>query len=371
MKFIIFSKNEWHKRFARKQQLAMALAKIGHQVVYYNPPREIWRIPLKEGIRDFYLLFIGKGQNVQKITIKPRLRFLPGERFPLIRYFDRWIFKRFVNQKKRSDFMVFYHPWDLYLMKMFKNKAVRIFDWTEDWSIYYRSIQHKQRLNLARFQEKMIAEADIVFCVSKFLYDKAILLNKKSHIIHNATALPGLDKKHLPQSFWDYISRPRIGFAGHLGPWFDFDLFLDVALKLPKYSFILVGDVLNDLKWRIKEMPPNVYWKGFLEYEYLPEFYRECDTLIAPYRKDISGDPSKIYDYLFLGKPIVSTLTDSTICFKDFIYLAHDSDSFVEYLKNGIKEDNKAKRNDRIKWAKKQTWSERAQLVLNILKENR
>jgi hypothetical protein len=73
----------------------------------------------------------------------------------------------------------------------------------------------------------------------------------------------------------------------------------------------------------------------------------------------------KIYQYLATGKPIVTTPVSPADRFDNVMYVASDKFEFVKYLKLASEENDPEMRRKRINMALENTWSKRADIILN------
>lgn len=113
---------------------------------------------------------------------------------------------------------------------------------------------------------------------------------------------------HRSASWLASLPKPVIGYAGGLHRLVDYELLLESARAHPHWSWVFVGS---------RQMPvdelaalPNVYLLGERPHGQLADYIRQFDVCIVPY---IVNDyartvvPTKINEYLAMGKPVVST----------------------------------------------------------------
>lgn len=104
------------------------------------------------------------------------------------------------------------------------------------------------------------------------------------------------------------LPRPVIGYVGGIHRFFDAGLLASMARARPAWSWVLVGP-LQTPPGELKQIP-NVHLVGAKAHAELPAYIGSFDVGIVPY---LSNDytatvvPTKINEYLAMGKPVVST----------------------------------------------------------------
>lgn len=104
------------------------------------------------------------------------------------------------------------------------------------------------------------------------------------------------------------IPAPRIGYVGGLHRFVDYNLVCHLAEARPDWSWIFVG--ARQVELRQLERLPNVYLLGQKPHEELPKYLKLFDVCLVPYLTDdqmSTVTPTKINEYLAVGKPIIST----------------------------------------------------------------
>ncbi len=99
-----------------------------------------------------------------------------------------------------------------------------------------------------------------------------------------------------------------IGYYGYLAEWMDQELVCELARQRPEWEFVFVGKAIVDVS--ALESLPNVHLLGFKPYQELFDYAQFFDVTTIPFRVDEKMDcvsPIKFYEYLALGKPVVSS----------------------------------------------------------------
>jgi glycosyltransferase involved in cell wall biosynthesis len=112
------------------------------------------------------------------------------------------------------------------------------------------------------------------------------------------------------------LPRPIIGYIGGIHRHIDFELLAEMARRQPNWSWVFVGAIqtgLGDLS-RLR----NVHLLGQQPFRDLAHFIRQFDVCIVPYRVSPfthSVVPTKINEYLAVGKPVVATALPAVLRF--------------------------------------------------------
>ena len=116
----------------------------------------------------------------------------------------------------------------------------------------------------------------------------------------------------LPDSF-------TVGYSGHLYAGRGVGLMLELARRLPKIRFLLVGGRSEDVAARKEQAGglTNVHFIGFVPNAELPLYQAACDVLLIPYSRQVAGssgsdiapytNPLKMFEYLASGRPVLAS----------------------------------------------------------------
>jgi glycosyltransferase involved in cell wall biosynthesis len=109
-----------------------------------------------------------------------------------------------------------------------------------------------------------------------------------------------------------------IGYVGGLHRHVGVDMLIEMARARPAWSWVFVG--LTEVPLKDLAGLPNVYLHGQRPHHELAHYIRSFDVCIVPYRRSAYTEtvvPSKINEYLAMGKPVVSTNLPPVCDFND------------------------------------------------------
>ncbi|MDZ5254637.1 glycosyltransferase [Clostridium sp. LIBA-8841] len=167
--------------------------------------------------------------------------------------------------------------------------------------------------------------------------------------------------------------RPIIGYYGALAKWFDYKLIEKLAKEREEYEIILIGmDYDGSYGQSNLKNYSNVSYLGMIDYKDLINYSKCFDVCIVPFIKnDItdSTSPLKIFEYMALEKPIVTT--DINEC-KNYnsCMVSKDYDEFIRNIDRSLKLGLRDRKYFKIlkKEAEENTWDNRAELIKKSIK---
>jgi glycosyltransferase involved in cell wall biosynthesis len=128
---------------------------------------------------------------------------------------------------------------------------------------------------------------------------------------------------------------PRIGYLGAIAPWFDFEAVEGVARAHPNWSVTLIGPIMlgvEEAAGRLADLP-NVSIVDPVPYDDVPRVLRSFTVGIIPFRYNAltrGVNPNKMYEYLAMGLPVVSTAFSTEVSrYPDVVAATDTADAFV------------------------------------------
>ncbi|MFQ5646641.1 MAG: glycosyltransferase, partial [bacterium] len=306
--------SDWDEPKRCRHHLVRLLAE-NNQVVWVEKTISFNDFSLKKISR--FLRFIRPPRRVKDnltvLTPPPAVPLL--DKLPYLEYVNDFILLLFIkrNLKKLGfDTTVF---WSFSCYAEFLVGKFR-----ERFSIYYCNdpfnAWDKSRRILK--EKKLCRKVDLLLTPSKYLTEEKKKLNANTHtLLHGVDTAVYLKDHGIPPEDISGIPHPIIGYSGPVREIVDIELIRFLAGERPGWSIVLIGPVVEmsqsaRKKWEaLKE--PNIYLLGEKEVDTLPAYLKETDVDIFPYSTAFFEEyhycqiPLKYFEYLSMGKPIVST----------------------------------------------------------------
>jgi glycosyltransferase involved in cell wall biosynthesis len=221
---------------------------------------------------------------------------------------------------------------------------------------------------------RAVSSADLVLTASDKLYQMAKALNPRVYLLPNACDydyFSGKNNRDYQEADSDIagIEKPIIGYIGVVVSWCDLDLITAVADSFPHCNLIVIGPLYN-----ISQVPqrPNIHWLGFKPYEKLAAYARNFDVGIIPFKNTSmteSVNPIKMWEYMAVGLPVVATALPEARKHGDLVLYSETREDFLRNIERALYQDTPEKKQQRQQVAQENSWMQRAQTVIEIIKE--
>jgi len=214
-------------------------------------------------------------------------------------------------------------------------------------------------------EDRLIRTADLVFAHSKALFDRCSQLTDRVHIFQygfNRRVFADANPSVPPDLAG--IKRPIVGYVGGIHKAVDFELLEKTARAYPEMSLVLVGPLQVDVGCLTSL--PNVHFLGQKKYEDLPGYIGRFDVCLIPYilnEYTRNVFPTKLNEYLIMGKPVVSMKLPEVEyfnkCHQSIVSVADGHETFIKQVVAELDQDNDARRTQRIRLVQKNGWTEK------------
>lgn len=374
---LIYLGDQWDERERRRQQLAKALAVSGmfDEICYVETSLSgVSLIKFVLGIadsdaRDRWSRIWKKGRTFRASGVKVVTPFM-------LRPFGHALKKAGVKSLL-SDFskigiggvpsvLWVSHPrWGGCSTQM--DSEVRVYDRSEDFAAM-EGADSKIGSELMAADLRLIRSSNLVLVQTPEHQDFAGKYNENVHCVPNGvdTAMfEGSENRAIPAELRD-LPRPLLGYVGSVAGRIDWSLIRRLSREFLKATIVFVGradGAPNDV-----QRLGNVRFLGERGYRQLPDYLTAFDIGLIPYHpQKFYGSPTKLFDYLAAGLPIVATDFAGTREYADWVLVADGEEQFVRHVRQALDSTGSADSINRKAAAESFSWVNRAEYVKRLL----
>ncbi len=260
----------------------------------------------------------------------------------------------------------------------------------------YKSYFHKPLLNiyhsqhdikLTRYLQKhgveaetrILKEADIISVSSKNLYREFSQFSKDVHYLPNAVDFDLFNRIEVnndrPFDLESSGNTPIIFFAGYLSRIrIDYSLLIELCEAYPQYLIVVVGtyEELDVVEYKLDQIH-NLLLMGNRRHESIPQYIQAAKVCIIPYLCNALNKslfPMKLHEYLALGKPVVTTdFSEDLHAYQEVINISKSINEFIDNVGILVNENDQVIKQQRIKRAQENKWSDRIQHLESIIEK--
>ena len=360
---------------ARKHAIVEAFSKQGFEAVYVERPSS--RDSVLGGSISLNRSLPGLASPGSYVTLPTGIRVLPvpkklsllgcrvglwsGANNLLI---NRWLRRFFARYRSRSDKKIFAIVTTPKWEPILRNIPFDTFcyDKTDEPQ------NLKGRYTLDEFHElerRLIARADLLSAVTPPLAEpmRGPAGEKKILVVPNGADYDMFQaKKTEPVDEFRGIAEPIVGLTGSMASWIDFDLILDAARSMREVSFVLVGPRAKRVGLTPLEAQPNIHLFDRVPFDRIPSIVNRFAVCLIPMKDGAvarSAKNTKLYDYLSLGKPIVTTDLPELDDIREMIYRTKHAEDFVPAIRKALEEKDGSLKELREQYSRENSWSAR------------
>lgn len=342
---------DWHFRYQRPQQLALALAQWGFRVFYISvnfvdDSKPGFRTEVLHPSLTLHQIFlhVSGAQSIYQDT--PSEAVLQQQRIG-----QRMLWEHF---EIRDAIHIVQHPYWTDLAAAV-SQAKLVYDCMDFHAGFSNTSEKHHKGEMA-----LIRCADLVIVSSDFLYDYVASVEpKKIALVRNGAEFDRFKSAYSNQA---HSASFVIGYYGAIAEWFDVDLVKAVAIAFPEARVCLIG---ADTVGAAAELAGinNIEFTGELPYSELPRHLATFSVCLIPFKilpLTLATNPVKVYEYLSAGKAVVAVDLPELKSMSSMVYTASSRQGFVDAIRLAVSEDCDDLRRSRQAFAATQTWQARA-----------
>ena len=350
---LCLSSQPWSAVPTRTQQLMTRLKDA--RILFLEPPSRDYRKPgrkVRPGLTVHPLPPVPEADQDQRL-----LRFLRDRRLA------RYILRLMDYHRFREPLLWCTAPEHIHLLDAIPHRGL-VYDCAQDWLD-----------TPPEWESDLALAADVIFAASEGLAHHLSPCSDNIALLPNGVSFPMFSRPagECPPPLAG-LDGPVLGFTGTL--WEDLDLapVIQAARAMPRCTFVFVGRLWDNPRLPALEALPNVRLTGPQLAVDIPDYLNRFDVCLHLQRRSDYGSdivPSRIYEYLASGKPIVAMVyPDHVEHFPDVIYAAHTPGEFVRLCQRALEEPEGWLAQRRREHGADAAWSNRADQVIQLLSAN-
>lgn len=329
--------------WTRYHQIFTELAREGHNVHVIQAPPQVSRET------NFQEIEVEMPEKLFLHEIRVNL-FIWHTQFPLNKLIKKGYYSyKCIKEVKRMvkeydiDVLFLYNIPQLPLMDV--KGCVKIFDFADDYAAMLRQelgvLTNPLLMKIGKSMlSRMVEKSDLTLAVSKVLANSIRSSDsRKIHVLPNGVDLE-TDRIGTGKDIKAKYKTPIIGFIGSFEYFIDFDLILAAAVRCPEYTFLLVGSGRDFAKVKQqveRKQLENVVLIGGVPHSEIYQYIDAMDiclNIFKPIKISHSACPIKLFEYLSMKKPVISTrLEELKYIDHDFLFYADDLEELTSQVK--------------------------------------
>lgn len=273
-------------------------------------------------------------------------------------------FKRFSLIRKLNDYLCVVILTCYILLLSFKNRYKNIFIWFFDtywyqtfiflnrfyYSIYdcvdyyldLTFLPENKKEQRIREEINMIKKVDLFVVNSYQLFDLYKEIRSDLKIVPQGFRLDIFKKFNNFERKMNNTNKKIIGFVGGINNRLDYDLLIKLVFRNPEINFVFWGPIQELTKENSKKKEklfsaPNVKSGKSINKNEIPKIISEFDLGMIPYniKQDFNRFcyPMKLFEYFYLGKPVISTPIEELKRFPKFVKIGNTVNLWEKHIK--------------------------------------
>lgn len=293
----------------------------------------------------------------------------------------RYLVKRAVERLKGNENheIVTYitHPSMMEYFNTYK-KAIKIYNPYDKFSEF--GIDAEINRKIEEIESEFVPKFDVVLCP----HYQMVKFYKRFNT--NTVLFPhGVDFEHYSKATRREtivavdiarIKRPIVGYAGVINERMDSDVLKYILKTRPDWSIVMIGPKRSDKRTEVMFDAlmkfPNFSWLGYRDSDTLPNYLKNFDVGIIPYKVEKwvkwSSNPLKLHMYMAAGIPAVTCALDNIERTYDSTYVARELNEWIVKIQAALDENKEEGIKDiRLLQASNNDWNLRVNFLLEML----
>ena len=280
---------------------------------------------------------------------------------------------RFAKQLDfNSPILWLYDPYAVKPDGLFDEKLI-CYDCNDDISSF-ANLSYKKN-NMLALEEELVKKAHLVFATSKNLYHAKKESNPNTYYFPSGVDFEQFHKALLhsckiPDDV-KYFTKPIIGFVGAITNYrINWEWIQSMSISRPEWTIVFIGPRLESPPDEILQQE-NIHFLGSKDTGSLAGYLKAFDVCIIPYKGETflkSCQPTKTFEYLAAGKPVVSSYIPELEDYMMVVRLSKNENEFIANIDAALEEGKKQEFVQRcLETAKGNTWENRVEKISELI----
>jgi glycosyltransferase involved in cell wall biosynthesis len=289
------------------------------------------------------------------------------------RYLDylRSVLKENEIGRRRTIFWVCPVNFDLPSIALAFNPELIVADVIDDNRTWFApgSDEWEER---SRNYEEVLGMSDLTITNSQVVKQTMLAFTDEIQVVPNAAELP--DVREPRQARPEELKRltgPILGYAGNLSSRIDIDLLEYLAAARPEWNIVLIGSTHLSKEVLSLDAHDNVHFLGVKRYPEVQQYIGNFDVALIPHldnQMTRAMNPLKLFVYVSMNVPVVSTEIENLGELREFIHVARDKHDFLRKVESALGEGKDASGDEKLAHLLKQnSWEERVNTILELI----
>ncbi|MBL8046618.1 MAG: glycosyltransferase, partial [Anaerolineales bacterium] len=378
---LLFAHNAWNEVWRNNQHISSRLARE-NLVLYVEPkvyplsklrrgqvPKAVWAQPRLTHAQDSLWLY-------RHPVWAPRMPAKLGLD-KLMRQLRRTALLSALRQLKfKPNFLSWvYQPKDSELVGQMGERFI-IYSVVDEYAAFGHQTPEAQQFIRER-ERQLLQIADLVLVTSPALLASKSSLNPSTVWVPNGVDFTLFEQawranEPLPEDIIR-LPRPIVGYSGHISGRLNLPLLKQLAEMRPNWSVVLVGSVWEtgaEAQLAALRQLPNVYFLGQKPAAHVPHYISGFDVALIPYLQNEESrniNPIKLYEYLAMGKPVVTVDIPALDGFRHLVRMGDSADNFSVQIQAALTKNSLILVDERRQVAAANTWDQRAEHISRLI----
>ena len=302
----------------RAAQLAKTFNNMGYPVYYF------YAFNSSETKKCFMALPIIQHKNINKIKLTD--------------------FEKLIN---KGDILIIESPVEKFLpfIELSKKMGAKIvYESIDNWETSLGNMFYNEEV-----LKEILGQADIITATAKLLkkqtenyLDIFKIKNKQVLYLPNAVDSDLFNPNKTYEKPKDlFQGKKTLIYYGTLwGEWINWEMIILIAKSNPNNQINLIGDY-SKTESIIKNCPQNIHFLGLKPQKDLPQYLAYSDIAFLPFKPNAIGQyvsPLKIFEYLAMNKPVLSTKLSDISEYKN-VYCMNNIEDWIKVINSNINFD--------------------------------